>query len=75
MKNKSVLIAFIAASSLLAACAGSSDKAPDTAATGYNQPKSIDTTITTTTTGSAGVIDNSGSGGTNIDTPKRTPAP
>jgi hypothetical protein len=77
MKNKIVLIVAIATLGLFAACAGSSDKAPDTAAgTGYNQPKSIDTTITTTTTGSAGVVDNSGSGGTNIDTPKKsTPAP
>ena len=45
MKNKIVLIATIALSSLFAACAGSSDKAPDTAAApGYNQVKSIDTT-------------------------------
>lgn len=77
MKNKIVLIATIALSSLFAACAGSSDKAPDTAAApGYNQVKSIDTTKATTTTGSAGTVDNSGSGGTNIDTPKtNTPAP
>lgn len=77
MKNKMVLITAIATASLFTACAGSSDKAPDTAAsTGYTQPKSIDTTKTTTTTGSAGVVDNSGSGGTNIDTPKKnTPAP
>jgi hypothetical protein len=77
MKNKIILIASITTLGLFTACAGSSDKAPDTAAsTGYTQPKSIDTTKTTTTTGSAGMVDNSGSGGTNIDTPKKsTPAP
>jgi len=77
MKNRIVLLAFIAKLGLFGACAGSSDKAPDTtASSGYNQPKSIDTTKTTTTTGSAGMVDNSGSGGTNIDTPKKnTPAP
>lgn len=71
MKNKIVLITALLASGLFAACQGNhSDKAPDTASTGYNQPKSIDTTQTTTTTGSATMVDNSGSGGTNIDTPK-----
>ena len=77
MKNKIILVAAIAISGLFTACAGSSDKSPDTAAsTGYTQPKSIDTTKTTTITGSAGMVDNSGSGGTNIDTQKKgTPAP
>ena len=76
MKNKTILIAALFAANLLAACAGSSDKAPDTAPNQYGEVKSVDTSKTTTTTGSATVLDNSGSGGTNIDTPKKsTPAP
>ncbi len=60
MKKKIVLIAIIASSSLFAACAGSSDKAPETESNQYGEVKSVDTSKTTTTTGSAGMVDNSG---------------
>ena len=76
MKNKTILIAAIVAINFLASCAGSSDKPPETATNRHDEVKSVDTTKTTTTTGSATMVDNSGSGGTNIDTPKKsTPAP
>ncbi len=75
MKNKIVLVA-IATLGLFASCAGNSDKAPDTQTNQHDEVKSVDTSKVTTTTGSAGMVDNSGAGGTNIDTPKKkTPAP
>ena len=65
------------ATSTFAACNGDhSDRTVrDTSASHYDPPKSLDTTKTTTTTGSATMVDNSGSGGTRIDTPTKKAAP
>jgi len=47
----------------------------DTSESHYDPPKSLDTTKTTTTTGDASSLDNSGSGGTRIDTPVKKANP
>ena len=76
MKNK-LLILIVACTAVFAACNGDhSDRTVrDTSASHYDPPKSLDTTKTTTTTGSATMVDNSGSGGTRIDTPAKKAAP
>lgn len=66
MKNKILTIAAIAAIALFAGCTGnnSSHNGGDTAEHHYKVPSNIDTSKTTTTTGDASTLDNSGSGGT-----------
>lgn len=78
MKNKIIALILVVASCAVIACNGDhSDRVVrDTAESNYDPPKSLDTTKTTTTTGDAGSLDNSGSGGTRIDTPaKKTASP
>lgn len=69
MKSKIGMAASIAVLSLLMSCTGNhpASSGKDTAENKYDAPKSVDTT---TTTGSVPDVDNSGSGGTKIDTPK-----
>jgi len=70
MKNKTIALLIFATSGIFTACSGnhSDHVVRDTAQSNYTPPKSVDTTKTTTTTGDASSLDNSGSGGTHIDT-------
>jgi hypothetical protein len=70
MKKKIGIISSIAVLSLCMSCTGnhSASNGKDTAETKYTEPKSVDTT---TATGSVPDVDNSGSGGTKIDTTKK----
>jgi ABC-type oligopeptide transport system substrate-binding subunit len=71
MKKRITIISSIALLSLFTACTGgdhSASSGKDTAQSNYDAPKSVDTT---TATGNATDVDNSGSGGTKIDTPKK----
>lgn len=70
MKKKIGLISSIAVLSLLLACTGNhpASSGKDTAENKHDAPKSVDTT---TAAGNSTDVDNSGSGGTKIDTPKQ----
>jgi hypothetical protein len=72
MKSKLLIVAIVGTVAFFSACSGNNTakNSPDTADNTYGETKSIDTSKTTTTTGDAPNLDNSGSGGTKIDTPK-----
>jgi hypothetical protein len=76
MKNKIAITLSIISLGLFVKCSGdhSTHVVRDTEANQYHVPKNqtqdIDTSKVTTTTGDASNIDNSGSGGTKIDTAK-----
>jgi hypothetical protein len=73
MKTKLILLSAFATMLTFASCSGnqSQKNPPDTANSTISQPKSVDTSKTTTTTGDVPNVDNSGNGGTKIDTPKK----
>ena len=73
MKNKIIIILSVVSLSLFFSCSGNhtASGGSDTAAYKYKQQPSADTAAITTTTGDASNIDNSGSGGTRIDTGKK----
>jgi hypothetical protein len=66
MKNKITIILSVISIGLFARCTGnhSSHNGGDTAEHHYNVPSNVDTSKTTTSTGGASTLDNSGSGGT-----------
>ncbi|MDB5156370.1 MAG: hypothetical protein JWR50_1077, partial [Mucilaginibacter sp.] len=72
MKKKFAMILILAVTGIVAGCGG--DHTPrsgkDTAEQKYNQTPNVDTSKTTTTNGSAPDVDNSGSGGTKVDSAK-----
>jgi hypothetical protein len=71
MKSTLTILAAIGAITILGSCTGSSQKnSPDTANNTYQAPKSADTSKATSATGDAPNLDNSGNGGTKIDTAK-----
>ncbi len=72
MKYNILTIAALSSILLFGSCTGNNTakNPPDTNGTTADTVKSADTSKTTTTTGSVPNLDNSGSGGTNIDTPK-----
>jgi hypothetical protein len=73
MKSKFLILPALCLATVFTSCEGNNTakNPPDTANNSYNQPKSIDTSKTTTTTGDVPNVDNSGNGGTKIDTPKK----
>ncbi len=77
MKNKIIALLITTVAFGFTACNGdhSTRVVRDTSESHYDPPKSSDTTKTTTATGDAGSVDNSGSGGTHIDTPVKKSQP
>jgi hypothetical protein len=73
MKSKFLILSAVFFTAVFSSCGGNhtAKNPPDTANNIYNQPKSVDTSKTTTTTGDVPNVDNSGSGGTRIDTTKK----
>lgn len=72
MKKRIVFLMMPAFCLALGACSGdhSNKGGVDSAKYHYKAPSNVDTSKTTTTTGDASTVDNSGSGGTQIDTAK-----
>jgi len=68
MKNNILIIIATACLACITAChSGNATRAgKDTAKYHYNAPSNLDTSKTTTTTGDASTIDNSGNGGTKV---------
>lgn len=73
MKSRFIILSAISVMVALVSCSGNqtAKNPPDTANKTINQPKSVDTSKTTTTMGDAPNVDNSGNGGTKIDTAKK----
>lgn len=72
MKNQIIIVVSIISLALFTRCTGdhTARSGSDTAVHQTNVPSNVDTAQITTTTGDASNIDNSGSGGTKIDTGK-----
>lgn len=73
MKKRLTGLLSLAIVSLFMACTGNqtATKGKDTSEAKHAEPQIVDTSKTTTTTGSASNVDDSGSGGINVDTPKK----
>ncbi|MFD2146391.1 hypothetical protein [Mucilaginibacter antarcticus] len=72
MKSKVFIVVAISFITVLGSCTGNhtAKNPPDTNGNVVDTVKSVDTSKTTTTTGSVPNVDNSGAGGTKIDTPQ-----